>query len=1323
MKRRILIVEDEIIIAEDIKKILSKHNFDVIDIIPSGTEAVDRIQNALPDTILMDIMLDDDINGIDVALQIKDLNIPVIFLTAFADAEKIEKAKLTEPFGYLIKPFRERELIATLEMALYKHSIEKRMLETLRDYQRIFENIQDIYFEMDTNGNILQISPSLQENSSYTIEELIGTQVRDIVFYPDDIDAFISKLTKDLVVKDYPLCFKDVDGSQIMTTCSAKFIIDKYLEKSKIVGSFRNITDTMQSKTTLKNNTNTYRKLFETIMDAVVIYGKDGFIDCNEAALQLFGIPKKNFFIGTHPEDFSPRFQPDGRLTKELTDTITKEVFEMGNKNFTWVFRKYNGDTFRAKVWLSATDFAGKRVIQTTIKDLSKLDSLQQKLQIQQAEIEAEIHTKTSALKQQISALQLQIEAKDKIIAKIKEDEEFNNTLFDNIPVETIVVNKKGEIIRYNLAVKKNRSHPPGIGDRMYIDYADKHKIDMFGNLIDTIRKKVPRNFSNLVYKDKIWDITIAPYEHGAIISSQNVTAQKQAEQQLMQLNGVFEKMGPDSQRNIDIIIQEVCRILNSNCSFLSIRDDNNGALSVFSSCNLPAGMLAETDPASLTCIQDAENNLFTIEDIETSKFKDQAGFAVKFGLKSYMSYPVHSNGNMIGSLCMLYMQPKKFTDKEKHIFTTLAKVISIELERMQFANSLKKISMTQKLMLHTARQINSSLDFREVAKRITKEAMELLNAYGSVIYLLKEDAETLEPIVVIDPEFEKEIYNTPIRVDNSYTGKAILYKKVMVFNETDKPDNGFHIPGTSELPNERILAAPLVSEDKVFGAICLNKIGAKFTSADLEIVEILANHAANALKNAETFEKLQHEMQERMQAELQRDESLSQLKSLQSNVPVGIFRSTPKGKLISVNKSFITMFGYHLEKEVLAVNTASFYVHAIQWQEVMDKLAQEGEVDDMELQLKRQDNSHFWALISIKAVFDKNKKWIYQDGIINDITKRKQAEENLQKTQMRLATVFDNVPNILLFETGGRKEFISENVEKLLGYPAERFTRDPQFYFSLIHQDELEYVQKKYEEWKKGGRRELLTFWCRIRKADGDHIWIEDRRVESEDFWGNKFESGVRIDITNLKNADEELKQSYEKLQKLLAETVNGLVSAVEMRDPYTAGHQRRVAILATAIAEKMGMDKNDVEGLNLASLVHDIGKINVPAEILSKPGRLTDTEFNLIKTHPQTGYDILKSIEFPWPVAEIVLQHQERYDGSSYPQGLKGDEINIFARILCVADVMEAMSSHRPYRPSLGIDIAIEEIKKNRGILYDPNVVDACMDLFEKDGFQFTE
>jgi len=174
-------------------------------------------------------------------------------------------------------------------------------------------------------------------------------------------------------------------------------------------------------------------------------------------------------------------------------------------------------------------------------------------------------------------------------------------------------------------------------------------------------------------------------------------------------------------------------------------------------------------------------------------------------------------------------------------------------------------------------------------------------------------------------------------------------------------------------------------------------------------------------------------------------------------------------------------------------------------------------------------------------------------------------------------------------------------------------------------------------------------------------------------------------------------------------------------MKDPYRHSHQKRVAQLACAIAREMNLPEEQIEGIRVAGNIHDIGKISVPMEILNKPGRVNKNEFGIIKNHAQAGYDILKTIEFPWPIAQIVLQHHERMDGSGYPQGLSGKDILLEARILGVADVVEAMVSRRPYRPALGIDKALEEISKNRGILYDPEVVDACLKLFTEKRFEF--
>lgn len=210
---------------------------------------------------------------------------------------------------------------------------------------------------------------------------------------------------------------------------------------------------------------------------------------------------------------------------------------------------------------------------------------------------------------------------------------------------------------------------------------------------------------------------------------------------------------------------------------------------------------------------------------------------------------------------------------------------------------------------------------------------------------------------------------------------------------------------------------------------------------------------------------------------------------------------------------------------------------------------------------------------------------------------------------------------------------------------------------------------------------------------------------------------------IREKRRAEEELRKSYDKLQRGLEGTVHTVAKIAETRDPYTARHQKRVTSLACAIAKEMGLSEDQIEGIHVAGTLHDIGKIYVPAEILSKPGKVIDMEMNLIKTHPQVGYEILKEIEFPWPVAQIVLQHHERMDGSGYPQGLPGEDIVLEARILAVADVVEAMCSHRPFRPAIGSDIALKEVAEKSGILYDPRVVEACIRVFANNGFTFEE
>ena len=223
--------------------------------------------------------------------------------------------------------------------------------------------------------------------------------------------------------------------------------------------------------------------------------------------------------------------------------------------------------------------------------------------------------------------------------------------------------------------------------------------------------------------------------------------------------------------------------------------------------------------------------------------------------------------------------------------------------------------------------------------------------------------------------------------------------------------------------------------------------------------------------------------------------------------------------------------------------------------------------------------------------------------------------------------------------------------------------------------------------------------------------------RTEELDFL-KQVAGDIAVGVRSLR-LEQELVQSIIKLQVVMIQTIEAIASMAEMRDPYTTGHQQRVARLALALAQATALAPDRTEGLRVASLIHDIGKIVVPAEILSRPGKISSYEMDMIKVHPQAGHDILSKIDFPWPVAQIVLQHHERLDGSGYPQGLQGPDILPEAKILAVADVVEAMASHRPYRPTLGIDQALAEVTRNKGSLYDPEIVDACVKLFTEKGF----
>jgi len=274
-------------------------------------------------------------------------------------------------------------------------------------------------------------------------------------------------------------------------------------------------------------------------------------------------------------------------------------------------------------------------------------------------------------------------------------------------------------------------------------------------------------------------------------------------------------------------------------------------------------------------------------------------------------------------------------------------------------------------------------------------------------------------------------------------------------------------------------------------------------------------------------------------------------------------------------------------------------------------------------------------------------------------------------------------------------------------------------------------YVKNENENMRRTGERVWIA-WTNRPMLDetgkpveilciGTDITEHKRMEEALRVARDELEMRVRERTADLAKANEELRLAAEKRHRTLQGVIRAVSLTLEKRDPYTAGHERRVAQLASAMAKEIGLPHERIEGLQLAASIHDIGKISVPAEILCKPGKLSDAEFSLIKAHPAVGHDVLEPVDFPWPIGNIVRQHHEKLDGSGYPQGLCGSRILLEARILVIADVVEAMASHRPFRPALGIDAALEEIIGGRGMLYDVEAADACLKLFREKGFAF--
>ncbi|MBI5908333.1 MAG: PAS domain S-box protein [Betaproteobacteria bacterium] len=453
----------------------------------------------------------------------------------------------------------------------------------------------------------------------------------------------------------------------------------------------------------------------------------------------------------------------------------------------------------------------------------------------------------------------------------------------------------------------------------------------------------------------------------------------------------------------------------------------------------------------------------------------------------------------------------------------------------------------------------------------------------------------------------------------------------------------------------------------------------------------------------------------ERKRSEVALRESEERLRAIFEGALDGILVAEAASRTFLVgNPAICEMLGYTLEEithlGVSDIHPEPSLPHVL---EQFDKSLR-GEIRlAADIPVKRRDGSVFYADIKAAPIRLGGKDGLV--GIFRDATERRQAQESLRSAEEQFrGLVEQSIAGIYIIQDG-KFAYVNQRFAEIFGYAADELL--DQKPLSVVVEQDRSFVAEKIRQRPKGDVQ-AFDFGFTAQRKDGSRTEIGVHSARAS-HCGRPAIIGMAQDIYEKKRAEEQARQYLVQLETAFMSTVQVATTLSEMRDPYTTGHERRVASIAVAIGAGIGFDARRQEGLRVAGHLHDIGKITIPSEILAKPGKLGPIEYKLIQGHPQASYDVLKDVEFPWPVAEVALQHHERIDGSGYPQGLKGEAILLEARIMAVADVVEAMSSHRPYRPGLGIDKALAEIERGRGTSYDAVVADACLKMFREKGY----
>ncbi len=738
--------------------------------------------------------------------------------------------------------------------------------------------------------------------------------------------------------------------------------------------------------------------------------------------------------------------------------------------------------------------------------------------------------------------------------------------------------------------------------------------------------------------------------------------------------------------------------------NWLSVKHDQCVCIRAILGKPEPEDAVLMTQGGSFRC-ENLQELFSTLSPAQRSKFR---GRCVKAGFASIAVVPIHHSQSIFGAIHISDEREEMFSPNVVDFIESMSPLIGEAVHRFNVEEELRQGDDIQSA-------VNSLLYLSLRNETLEKILNKALDITLSISWLSFESRGCIfavedEPDVLVmktargDAIPAEKCARVPF--GRCLCGRAALTRKVYFADHVDD----HHEVKQNGIADHGHYCVPILFRDKAVGVINVYlRHGHRRRPEEEDFLVAVANTLSGIIvrkKDETEKQRLEQRYQELVEG-------------LDAIVWEADFKTT---QFTYVNAYAEKLLGYPLSQWLSEPTFWHDHIHPEDRERTVSSCREaslRGENHVCEYRTIAADGRAVW-LRDVITVELADGKPVLLKGVMVDITDRKLAEEALKREQ----NLFTQGPAVVfrwVAEEGWPVEYVSSNVKAQLGIEADDLTSGKISYASFIYPEDLERVASEIKAYGKSGATNFKQVY-RIIRPDGQTRWVDDYTIVVRDT-NNRIThyDGYVVDITDRKHAEQKLLESHESLRKTLHGTISALSKAGEMRDPYTAGHQQRVAQLACAIAREMGLPEERMAAIQMAGVIHDIGKLYVPAEILSKPGRLNDVEFALIRTHSSVSFDILKTVEFPWPVASIALQHHERMNGTGYPCGLKGEQILAEARILAVADVVEAMASHRPYRPALGIDKALEEIAQKKGVLYDPEAVYVCVRLFTEKGFRF--